>query len=234
MSRVRQRGISSQGEAAFGPSDLARLLASHGRLFSEQLGIRLNGLRSGELFKWFLACLLLGARITESVAFRTYDAFSRHRLLTPEGIAKADVGELLEIMAEGHYVRYDGITSRKVQEAARKLLDNFGGDLNELHRVAADADDLQARLTEFWGVGPTTAGIFLRELRGLWAKADPPVGELALLAADHLGIADPRRFWKRRALPGYDFRHFETALTRIGRDFCRRGRCAKAPVPHGD
>jgi hypothetical protein len=233
MSRVRQRGISSQGEAAFGRSDLARLLASHGRLFSEQLGIRLDGLRSDELFKWFLACLLLGARITESVSFRTYDAFSRHRLLTPEGIAKADFGELLEIMAEGHYVRYDGITSRKAQEAARTLLDNFGSDLNELHRVAADADDLQARLTEFWGVGPTTAGIFLRELRGLWAKADPPVGELALLAADHLGIADPRRFWQRRALPGYDFRHFEAALTRIGRDFCRRGRCAKAPVPHG-
>jgi hypothetical protein len=25
---------------------------------------------------------------------------------------------------------------------------------------------------------------------------------------------------------------FEAALTRIGRDYCRRGRCAKAPVGH--
>jgi len=215
-------------------SDLSWLLASQGRLFSEQLGIDLGGLRSNELFKWFLVCLLLGARITESVAFRTYQAFARHRLLTPKGIARADFAELLEIMAEGHYVRYDGITSRKVQEASQKLLDDYGGDLNELHRVASDADDLLARLTAFWGVGPTTAGMFLRELRGFWAKADPPVGELALLAADHLRIADPKRFWKRRALPGYDFRQFEAALTRVGRDYCRRRRCAQAPVPHGD
>ena len=217
-----------------GSSDLARLLASHGQLFSERLGIELGGLRSGELFKWFLASLLLGAPITESVAFRTYEAFARHRLLTPRDIAGAAFEELLEIMAEGHYARYDGITSRKVQEASRKLLAEYGGDLHRLHWAAANADDLLARLMEFWGVGPTTGGIFLRELRGLWAKADPPLGELALLAAHHLGIGDPQRFWKRRALPGYDFRHFEAALTRVGRDYCRRGRCARAPVPHGD
>lgn len=211
---------------------LARLLASHGRLFSEALGIDLSTRDPGELFRWFLASMLFGMRITESVAVRTYRAFVRHGLDTPRTLAEADFGELLDIMAEGHYVRYDGITSRKTQEAARRLLAEYGGDLNRLHDAAKDAEDVMARLTAFRGVGPVTAGIFLRELRGIWAKADPPLGHLAQLAASHLGVGDARAFWEKNAVPGFDFRHFEAALTRIGRDYCRRGRCQQAPVPH--
>lgn len=211
---------------------MERLLASHGRLFSEALGIDLSSRDPRELFRWFLASMLFGMRITESVAVRTYHAFVRHGLDTPQALAAADFGELLDIMAEGHYVRYDGITSRKTQEAARRLLAEYGGDLNRLHDAARDPGGLVARLTAFRGVGPVTAGIFLRELRGIWEKADPPLGHLAQMAASHLGIADARAFWERTAVPGYDFRHFEVALTRIGRDYCRRGRCRQAPVPH--
>jgi len=211
---------------------LSSLLASHGQLFSAQLGIDLAGRRAGELFKWFLASMLFGARITESVAVRTYRAFEAHGLLSARRIAAAEFSELLEIMAEGGYVRYDGITSRKVQDAARKLLDEYGGDLNRLHDAASDTSDLITRLTAFRGVGPVTAGIFLRELRGIWPQAEPPPAELALLAAHHLGIADPRAYWKRHAVAGYEFRHFEAALTRVGRDFCRRARCEASPIPH--
>ncbi len=224
--------VSLRGKPALEQELLIRLLACHGQLFSEQLGIRLVGLQPSELFKWLLASLLFGARITESVAVRTYKAFVARALLTPEAIAAAGPLDLLEVMAEGGYARYDGITSKKTQEAARKLLLEYGGDLNKLHDAARDPEDFMARLTDFWGVGEVTAGIFLREMRGLWPKADPPVGGLARLAADHLGIAAPREFWMDNALPGYDFRHFEAALTRIGKDFCRRGRCRLAPVPH--
>jgi endonuclease III len=222
----------STGRAGPSPHEIGALLASHGQLFSEQLGINLATRRPDALFRWFLASMLFGARITESIAVRTYHAFEEHALLSPHAVAAAEFSELLSIMAEGGYVRYDGITSRKVQGAARMLIDDYGGDLNRLHDAAADAGDIIARLTEFKGVGPVTAGIFLRELRGIWPKSDPPPGELALLAARHLGIADPRAFWRRHPLPGYDLRHFEAALTRIGRDFCRRRRCAAAPIPH--
>jgi endonuclease III len=213
-------------------SDLIRLLHGYGDLFSARLGIALTGLDSGELFWWFLASMLFGARINESVAARTYAAFLDHGLTTPDRILRADFSELLQVMAEGGYVRYDGITSRKVQEAAAKLLKDYGGDLNNLHAAARDARDLEARLQAFRGVGPTTAGIFLRELRGLWPRADPPLGALARLAAAHLRIADPVRFWRSHKVPGYDYRHFEAALTRLGKDYCRRGRCQKAPIQH--
>src|SRR3990172_1497576 len=146
------------GQAA--GEQLCSLLASHGSLFSEQLGIRLDGLSSAETFKWFLASLLFGARITESVAVRTYRALEARRLLSPRSIADAGFVELLEAMAEGGYVRYDGITSRKLQGAARKLIDEYAGDLNRLHAAAADAEDQTRRLIAFWGVGPVTAVIF--------------------------------------------------------------------------
>lgn len=55
----------------------------------------------------------------------------------------------------------------KPQGAAAKLLEEYGGDLTRLHAVARDTGELPARLKEFRGVGDTTAGIFLRELRGL-------------------------------------------------------------------
>jgi hypothetical protein len=212
--------------------DLTRLLKEQGDLFSARLGIALNGLDSGELFRWFLASLLFGARIAESVAGRTYEAFVEHGLTTPERIAAADFGELLQIMGEGGYVRYDGIASRKIQQAAAKLIEQYAGDLNRLHAAAHDAPDLEARIQDFWGVGPTTCGIFLRELRGVWPRANPPLGSFARLAADHLGIDDPMAYWAKHIVDGYDFRHFEAALTRLGKNFCRRGRCQKAPLPH--
>jgi hypothetical protein len=212
--------------------DLERLLGDQGDLFSARLGIALAGLDAEELFRWFLASLLYGARIARSVALRTYQAFGEHGLTTPGGISAADFGELLQIMAEGGYARYDRITSRKVQLAAVKLMQDYGGDLNRLHALAEDPADLEMRLQDFWGVGPVTSSIFLRELRGLWPKAEPAVGDLARLAAAHLGIDDVETFWREHAIAGYDFRHFEAALTRVGRDFCRRGRCAKSPIPH--
>ncbi len=216
------------------PLELEAVLKSHGRLFSEELGIQLSGLSSDQLFKWFVVSLLFGARIRESAAVRTYRELEKRGLLTPEALRAADFWEMIDVMASGGYSRYDGITTRKLQGAATKLLEDYGGDLNRLHALAADGLDLVARLKEFWGVGDTTAGIFLRELRGLWPKANPPIGELALLAAGHLQLGDAAIYWNCNAVPGYDFRHLEAVLTRLGRDFCRRHRCRQSPLPHSD
>jgi endonuclease III len=191
--------------ASIAVTQLADLLKTHGRLFSADLGIDLERLKSAELFKWFLASMLFGARITQTIAVRTYNAFVSHDLTAPQAIAEADFNELLQIMAEGGYVRYDNITSRKVQNAARKLIVCFEGDLNRLHQAAAGPAELIQRLREFKGVGPATVGIFLRELRGRWEYADPPLGELAQLAAEHLGIGDPQAFGCNTHCPATTF-----------------------------
>ena len=58
------------------------------RLYSEELGIDLAADSDPELFKWLLASVLLGARISATIAQHTYRAFERHRLLTPRRILR--------------------------------------------------------------------------------------------------------------------------------------------------
>ncbi len=59
------------------------------QLYSEELGIELRKNNDEELFKWFLASILFGARISETIAKNTYRTFERYRLLSPEEIIKA-------------------------------------------------------------------------------------------------------------------------------------------------
>jgi hypothetical protein len=85
------------------------------KLYSEELDIELKRGTEAELFKWFLASVLFGARISETIAKNTYRTFQRYGLLTPEKILKAGWDFLVDpIMREGGYVRYDGKTSTQV------------------------------------------------------------------------------------------------------------------------
>jgi hypothetical protein len=76
-------------------------------------------------------------------------------------------------MREGGYVRYDGRKSTQVLRDCEGLIGDYDGSLSHLHEAARDARDLEQRLLAFYGVGPVTVNIFLRELRPFWSKADP-------------------------------------------------------------
>ncbi|MBE9547335.1 MAG: hypothetical protein IMF10_07565 [Proteobacteria bacterium] len=153
------------------------------QLYSEELGIKPDK-NDKECFKWFLASILFGGRISETIAKNTYRAFHRYGLLTPQKILKAGWDFLVNpIMREGGYVRYDGRKSTQILRNCKTLLDEYGGSLREIHRISIDSRDLENRLLAFYGVGPITVNIFLRELRPYWPKADPDplpiVSELA-------------------------------------------------------
>lgn len=158
-------------------------------LYSEELGIDLSAQTDEQYFRWFLASLLFGARISETIARRTYEAFRRHRLMTPRRILAAGWDYLVNpIMREGGYVRYDFSKSEQILRDCQNLIDEYDGSLWQLHQVARDAHDLEARLLAFYGIGPVTANIFLRELRPFWPKADPsPLPAVVTIAAS-LGI----------------------------------------------
>lgn len=182
-------------------------------LYSEELGIDLGAGDDRQYFLWWLASLLFGARITETVARNTYRAFLRHGLVTPRRIIGVGWDFLVHpVMREGGYVRYDGRKSDQVLRDCRALLDDYGGRLSRLHELARDARDLEARLLAFHGVGPVTANIFLRELRPWWAKANPkPLAAVKELAR-RLGI-DLRRY-RRKSLR---FARLEAGLMRLHR-----------------
>jgi hypothetical protein len=152
--------------------------------------------------------------------------------------------ELVEALDAGGYVRYDFKTATKLLEVMRALGKRYGGDLNRLHRMARNGRDLEDRLRALGkGIGDVTVQIFLRELRNLWSKADPPLSPLATLAAEHLRLLGRaygggpmceiqrlQRCWRANAVAGYAFLDFEAALVRLGRDYCRKQRFDRCPM----
>lgn len=237
---------------------IRELLDKLGGRFSRDLGIDLDQGDSREVFKWFLAAILYGARISETIATRTYRQFEARGVLSPEAILEAGWGKLVEILDDGGYVRYDFKTATKLLEVMTALKERFKGDLNQLHAQAQSPEDLEKKLMALGkGIGPVTVNIFLRELRGVWEKADPLPQELVVLAARRLGftrlagsgacdeerrevLGQLRAVWERHALPGWPcetsisqswrFADFEAALVRLGKGYCRGERWVACPL----
>ncbi len=209
---------------------IEKLMAVPGRRFSIELGIDLSNGKSQEIFKWFLASKLYGARISSHIAVRTYLEFQRRGVMTPEKILKTGWDGLVQILDDGGYVRYDFSTATKLLEIMKKLKTEYDGDLNKLHQKARDSQDLEDRLKALgkW-IGAVTANIFLRELRTVWAKARPELSELVKLAARNLGLLKAKEdalealqhIWSIHKFPAEDFCDFEAALIRLGKDYCR-------------
>lgn len=181
----RDAAAGSEGARSASPLDEVR----GSPLYSEELEIDLSRRSDSEDFRWFLASVLFGARISETIAKNTYRAFERHELLEPEAILEAGWDTLVgEIMAEGGYVRYDNRKSTQILRNCETLLEEYGGSLETLHERADGPADLEERIVAFYGAGPVTANIFLRELRPWWPKADPDPLPVVVELAEELGI----------------------------------------------
>ncbi len=155
-------------------ANAARRPLEQSQLYSEELGIDLARGTDPAYFRWFLASVLFGARISETTAKNTFRAFMRHGLTTPAKVVAAGWDFLVyPVMREGGYVRYDGRKSTQVLRDCEMLIGDYDGSLSGLHEAARDTHDLENRLLAFDGIGPVTVNIFLRELRSFWAKADP-------------------------------------------------------------
>lgn len=214
-----------------------------GGRFSTALGIRLSSRDPGELFKWFLASVLFGARISASIVTNTYREFEQAGVLSPDAVLKTGWDGLVEILDRGGYVRYDFKTATKLLDVCRALQERYGGDLNALHAQAADPKDLEDRLKAVAkGIGDVTVNIFLREMRGTWQKAEPLPTELVIRAARNRdivprGLNDREKIlgilkkkWTDAGMKPRDFPDFEASLVRLGKDFCRKAACNRCPL----
>ncbi|MDH5482019.1 MAG: hypothetical protein OEY22_03950 [Candidatus Bathyarchaeota archaeon] len=220
---------------------LKALIENFGERYPDILGINLSGGEEDEVFKWFLASILFGAPITETAVVKTFKCFQRYNLLTPKRILETGWDELVKILDEGRYTRYDFKTADKLLEVMQNLIEKYNGSLNLLHNLASGTHDLEKRLKDSGkGVGDVTVSIFLRELRGVWEKADPKPTSLVILAAEKLGIITMestedssgllKDFWSKNQIAEQCFINFETALLRLGKDFCRKGKCVACQV----
>jgi endonuclease III len=222
---------------------IQELVERLGGSFSNALGIKLAEGRERQVFKWFLASFLYGARIPESIATRTYREFERQDVLTPQKIQDTGWDGLVQILDAGGYVRYDFSTATKLPAVSGDLISCYGGRLTDVHAAAEDPRDLESRLQNIGkGIGPVTANIFLRELRGIWPTADPLLSDPVVLSARHLGLLDKRvtnrekmlerlkEQWEKAALRGATFVDFEAALVRLGLRYCRKEKHAACPM----
>jgi len=195
---------------------LAKLKRSE--LYSEELAIELSSNTDEELFKWFLASMLYGARISQTIAKHTYQTFARYQLLEPQAILQAGWGFLVKpVMAEGGYVRYDEKTSTALLSVCDKLIAEYDGSLLTLHAEARDNQDLESRLIQFHGIGPVTANIFLREVRPYWKKSNPEPLPIVIDSARRLGLELSE--YDRK---GMAFTRVEAGLIRLRKEISQR------------
>lgn len=216
---------------------ILKLVPNLGERFSTSLGIDLSEADLIEIFKWFLASILFGARISEGIVIKTYKQFEDEDVLSARKILDTGWDGLVKILDDGGYVRYDFKTATKLLEIMETLQKLYKGDLNQFHREAKDSFDLEKRLKNLGkGIGDVTINIFLRELRETWEKADPYPGELVVLAAKNLGLGSQKKsrkeilnelksVWQKNQVEGKTFVDFKTALLRLGKDFCRKRKC---------
>ena len=220
----------SKAEMAKKKETIAQLMEKWGGRYSKDMGIDLESGRSDEIFKWFLASILFGTRISQTKAMQTYCEFEKCKVITPDAIIGTGWDGLVEILDTGGYTRYDFKTATKLLEIMRMLNLLYGGDLNVIHEKARDPSDLESKLMEFKGVGPVTVNIFLRELRGIWEKAQPLPENPVIIAARHLGLTviegkdeeekkllliELKRIWEK-ANQSCRFSDFEAALVKFG------------------
>ncbi|MEM3737571.1 MAG: DNA polymerase ligase N-terminal domain-containing protein [Candidatus Bathyarchaeia archaeon] len=184
--------------------------------YPEEFGLDLA--KPEDRFKWFLASVLFAKRISSEIAKRTFQKFMENNLTTPQKLLDAGWDRLVRVLDSGGYVRYDFSTATNLIEAANFLKKGYGGSLETLHEQARDSDDLEKRLREIRGLGPVALNIFLRELRGRWAKARPKVSNIALDVAERLGISEKY------------VETYEPKLVRVNLQYCRKGRCDVCPV----
>jgi len=182
--------------------------------YSEELGLDLD--HKEDRFKWFIASVLFAKRISSNIAKKTFMKFMEEDLTTPQKIIEAGWDRLVEVLDSGGYVRYDFSTAINLLEIAEKLIREYSGDIDKIHEDALDPQDLEKRLMEFKGVGPVAVNIFLRELRGIWSKADPRVSPKAVEVAHKLGLNEMKKY--------------ETKLVKIYLEYCKRKRCHDCPL----
>jgi endonuclease III len=164
------------------------LLRRYGRTYAEEAGIRLAD-RPQPLYQLLVLATLLSARISGDIAVRAARELLRAGYRSPKAMREATWQDRVDALGRGHYRRYDERTASMLGDGAGLLIRRWGGDLRKLRRQAGgDRDAIASLLTEFPGIGPSGAGIFLREVQGVWPDVAPFFDAKVLSGAKKMGL----------------------------------------------
>lgn len=201
---------------------LARSVVSTlGGRYSTALGIDVDA-DADEVERWFLAATLFGNRITARIAERTFRTFGQAGLVRIEQARNINRADLVTLLDRGGYVRYDFSMAARLAELSEAIGSRYDGRAALVGERFTGYRELAAALDALPGWGQVTIQLFLRELRGVWPGAQPPLDQRAVRAARHLGLLDPpqdngelRQLNEIAASGGIDPRDLETGLVRL-------------------
>jgi endonuclease III len=130
---------------------------------AESLGIDLHEAHGHGLYKWLLASFLIGKRIRSTVAVEAYrNLVDQHGLDTPSKLARCPHRELVRLLGQAGYARYDESTARRLRDLGSRLEEQLEQRLGEL-RSESGVWEFKQWLLGFDGIGPKTLEIFMRE-----------------------------------------------------------------------
>lgn len=128
---------------------------------ARELGIEVTGV--GGVIRWLLASFLMGKRIRSTVAVKAYRILvDEHGLDTPHKLAQSSHLQLVRLLGQAGYARYDESTARRLHALGIKVEAELDVQLEAL-RDASSLESFERWLLSFEGVGPKTVEIFMRE-----------------------------------------------------------------------
>lgn len=199
-----------------------------GGRYSTELGIDVDD-GDAEVERWFLAATLFGTRISASIAERTFLKLNEVGLTSIDRARHVPPEDLVRLLDAGGYARYDFRTADRLRLLSELVDERYDGQVCLIGRQYRAYPALRTALLALPGWGPVTAGLFLRELRGVWPGACPPLAPRAEWAARHLGLPGPGLgpLTRLAAATGVDARDLESGLVRLALAHRRvRGPCA--------
>ncbi|PWC06045.1 hypothetical protein [Mycetocola zhujimingii] len=116
-----------------------------------------------QLYRWFLASVLFGRPIQQSVAAETYRVLIKRDFTGPQKFGEIGREPLRRLLDQGGYVRLDYQMADTLHAVMRSIISDHGS----VHRLVATAEneaELTRRLTALKGIGPVTARIFTDQI----------------------------------------------------------------------
>lgn len=165
-----------------------RLIGVAGTTYAEQSGIKLKD-KPMPLFQLLVLAMLASKPIDADVAAGAARALFKTGLKTPKAVLDGQRRTAIEAFGRAGYARYDESSATRLCDMAKRVRDEFDGDLRNLavrsgQNPERAADELQA----FTGIGPTGADVFLREVQLVWPWVRPHFDERALKSARALDL----------------------------------------------
>ena len=192
------------------------LLDRHGRLYAEDASIRLAD-RPGPLYQLLVLATLLSAPIPADTAVAPARELFAAGYHNPKAMSEAGWQDRVDVLARGHYRRYDERTATMLGDSADLLSSQWHGDLRKLHdESGGETHVIASWLTGFPGMGPVGASIFLREVQDMWPSVAPYVDAKATSGAHRVRLPADRESLAGLLASGQPAR-LAAALVRVSR-----------------